>query len=94
MLTPVSSDPYSPHSLHSFLIKTISPKVEIKAAKYLTMAQIGQFITGICISSGVLFLGESCDSQSSRFALACLDIYGFGLIALFVAFANRKYKKS
>ena len=77
-----------------FFIKTISPKTEIKAARYLTMAQIGQFITGITCSSGVLFLGESCDSQSSRFSLAFLIIYGFGLIALFTAFAKQKYKKS
>jgi len=35
-----------------------------------------------------------CDfHQSSRFGLACLQVYGYGLIALFVAFSKRKYKK-
>lgn len=76
-----------------FLIKTISPKTEIKSAKYLTKAQIGQFFTGIFYSAAVLYLGESCDSQSSRFGLACLQVYGYGLIALFTAFSKRKYKK-
>jgi hypothetical protein len=57
------------------------------------MAQIGQFLTGIASSAGVLFMGSACDTQSSRFSLAFLHIYGFGLIALFQAFANRKYKK-
>lgn len=76
-----------------FFIKTISPQTEIKMARYLTKAQIGQFIIGIAVSAGVLFLGESCDTQSSRFALMCLQAYGYGLIALFLAFAKRKYKK-
>lgn len=76
-----------------FLIKTISPKTQIKSAKYLTQAQIGQFFTGIIYSAGVLFLGEECDTQSSRFGLGCLQVYGYGLIALFVAFSKRKYKK-
>ena len=77
-----------------YLLKTISPTTEIKAARYLTMAQIGQFFTGILGSSGVFFLGSDCDTQSSRFALALMHIYGYGLIALFFAYANRKYKKS
>jgi hypothetical protein len=77
-----------------FLIKTISPTTEIKSARYLTKAQIGQFLIGIASTVGIFFLGESCDTESSRFMLACLHTYGFGLIALFVAFANRKYKKS
>mmetsp|Transcript_2814 Transcript_2814/g.4234 ORF Transcript_2814/g.4234 Transcript_2814/m.4234 type:complete len:280 (-) Transcript_2814:551-1390(-) len=76
-----------------FLIKTISPKTEIKSAKYLTKAQIGQFFFGILYSFGILFMGEKCDSQSSRFGLACLHVYGYGLVALFMAFAERKYKK-
>ena len=76
-----------------FLIKTISPTTEIKAAKYLTKAQIGQFFTGILYSAGVLLLGEKCDTQSSRFGLSCLQLYGYGLIALFMAFAKSKYRK-
>jgi hypothetical protein len=76
-----------------FLIKTISPKTEIKAAKYLTQAQIGQFFTGIFFSVGVLFMGEKCDTRSSRLGLAFLQFYGYGLIALFVAFAKKKYRK-
>jgi GNS1/SUR4 family len=77
-----------------FFIKTISPKTELKAARYLTMAQIGQFIIGLSSTFGVLVMGEKCDTESSRFALACLQLYGYGLIALFFAFAKRKYKKS
>jgi len=77
-----------------FLIKTVRPQTEIKAAKYLTKAQIGQFLLGIASTVGIFFMGDECDTESSRFMLACLHIYGFGLIALFVAFANRKYKKS
>jgi len=76
-----------------FLIKTISPKTEIKSAKYLTKAQIGQFFMGIFYSFGVLIMGEKCDTQSSRFGLACLQVYGYGLIALFVAFSKTKYRK-
>lgn len=68
--------------------------MEIKAAKHLTMAQIGQFLTGIAVSSGTLVLGEQCDSASARFGLACTILYGFGLIALFTAFAKRKYQKT
>ena len=76
-----------------FLIKTISPKTEIKAAKYLTQAQIGQFFTGIFFSAGVLFMGEKCDTRSSRLGLAFLQVYGYGLVALFMAFAKKKYRK-
>lgn len=77
-----------------FFIKTILPTVEIKSARYLTMMQITQFMAGIVSSMGVLFMGEACDTQSSRFALLSLQVYGYGLIALFMAFANRKYKKT
>lgn len=77
-----------------FFIKTVSPTTEIKAARYLTMAQILQFITGITVTLGVLWMGDDCDTISSRAALVALHVYGYGLIALFVAFANRKYKKS
>jgi hypothetical protein len=74
-----------------FLIKTINPKTEIKTAKYLTQAQITQFFIGVLGSFPVLVMGARCDSQSSRFVLACLQIYGYGLIALFTAFAAKKY---
>lgn len=76
-----------------FLIKTISPTTQIKSAKYLTKAQIGQFFMGIFYSAAVLFMGEECDTQSSRFGLGCLQVYGYGLIGLFMAFSKRKYKK-
>lgn len=77
-----------------FFIKTVSPTTEIKAARYLTMAQIGQFLTGIACTVPIFALGSECDTESSRFALACLHIYGLGLIALFFSFAQEKYKKS
>jgi GNS1/SUR4 family len=76
-----------------FCIKSISPTTEISIAKYLTMAQIGQFFTGILCTIPIFIYGESCDTESSRFALACLHTYGFGLIALFITFAQKKYKK-
>jgi hypothetical protein len=76
-----------------FLIKTINPKYQIKAAKYLTSAQIGQFFAGIFFSAGVLFMGDQCDTAASRFGLGCLQVYGYGLVALFMAFAKNKYKK-
>jgi hypothetical protein len=77
-----------------FFIKTISPKTEIKAAKYLTMAQIGQFFTGIALSSGVVVMGETCSVfASTRFMVRLIHVYAYGLIALFISFASRKYKK-
>lgn len=76
-----------------FLIKTISPTTQIKSAKYLTKAQIGQFFTGIFYSAGVLLKGEECETQSGRFGLTCMQVYGYGLIALFMAFSKRKYQK-
>jgi hypothetical protein len=76
-----------------FLIKTISPTTEIKAAKNLTMAQIAQFYTGLGCSYGVFVMGDKCDTASSRFMLGCIHVYGYGLVALFMAFASRKYKK-
>jgi len=78
-----------------FFMKTLNPTLEIKAvAKRLTTAQIGQFFTGIFLSFPILFLGERCDTVSSRFGLGCLQVYGYGLVALFTAFAGRKYKPS
>lgn len=77
-----------------YFLKTIRPTLEIKAAKYLTMAQIAQFLTGISCTLGVFALGDTCTTgTSSRFFLACLHLYGIGLIALFVSFANQKYSK-
>jgi len=76
-----------------FFVKTLYPKLEIKSAKYLTKAQIGQFLLGIGISQGVLVMGDSCDTAASRFSCQFLNVYGFGLIALFSAFAKKKYKK-
>eukprot|EP00523_Entomoneis_sp_CCMP467_P003367 CAMPEP_0168752464 /NCGR_PEP_ID=MMETSP0724-20121128/18400_1 /TAXON_ID=265536 /ORGANISM="Amphiprora sp., Strain CCMP467" /LENGTH=284 /DNA_ID=CAMNT_0008800715 /DNA_START=86 /DNA_END=940 /DNA_ORIENTATION=- len=74
-----------------FLIKTISPSTEIKQAKYLTRAQIGQFFTGIICSFAILFLGDSCNSAGSRLGLWCMQFYGYGLVALFASFAKKKY---
>ena len=76
-----------------FFLKTISPTTEIKAAKYLTRAQIGQFLLGTSYTAGVLWMGDTCDTQSSRFGLACIHLYTYGLIALFMAFAKKKYRK-
>ena len=76
-----------------FFVKTLYPSMHIPAAKNLTRAQIGQFLTGIALSFPVLFKGSQCDSQSSRIGLAWLHLYGYGLVGLFVSFAAQKYKK-
>lgn len=77
-----------------FFIKTLYPKKEIRAARNLTSAQIGQFITGITYSLGVQVMGDRCDSVASRSVLAFIQIYALGLIALFVSFASKKYNRS
>jgi len=75
-----------------FFLKTLYPTMRINnVAKNLTRAQITQFIAGVSFSSGVLFLGDECDSRSSRFGLYCAIAYCAGLIHLFVSFAVRKY---
>ena len=67
--------------------------VRIPGAKYLTTAQIVQFMTGITMTLGVQFYGAECDSAASRFALAGIQIYAVGLIVLFSLFFGAKYKK-
>ena len=57
-----------------FLLKTLYPKMEIKSARYLTTAQIGQFLFGSAASIGVLIMGDSYDSASLRFSLTCLHV--------------------
>mmetsp|Transcript_21838 Transcript_21838/g.37147 ORF Transcript_21838/g.37147 Transcript_21838/m.37147 type:complete len:128 (+) Transcript_21838:443-826(+) len=77
-----------------FLIKTVYPHVHIAAAKHLTMCQILQFIVGMIGSSPPLVLGNSCESQSSRFGLLLIQLYAAGLIYLFVTFASKKYNNN
>lgn len=77
-----------------FFVKTISPQTQIKAAKYLTRMQIGQLVTGLTSTMGVLYMGDTCDTQSSRFTLAFSNTYVAGLIILFMVFAKRKYKRA
>mmetsp|Transcript_22822 Transcript_22822/g.64603 ORF Transcript_22822/g.64603 Transcript_22822/m.64603 type:complete len:293 (-) Transcript_22822:95-973(-) len=76
-----------------FFIKTVSPTTEIKSAKYLTWAQIGQFIVGIIWSSGCYVLGDECYGTSSKVSLVAFHLYACGLIVLFSLFSKRKYKK-
>jgi GNS1/SUR4 family len=75
-----------------FFVKTLKPSLQIRAARYLTQAQMLQFVVGILGSAGVLVMGDSCDTSSSRFSLAFLQVYGLGLLALFAAFHRRKYQ--
>lgn len=76
-----------------FLIKTIYPTLEIKSARYLTQAQIAQFVVGITYTLYLHVLGTKCASPASLFAIGCMQLYVLGLIGLFTAFASRKYKK-
>lgn len=76
-----------------FFCKTVFPSWQIPAARYLTLAQIIQFVTGIVCSLKYQLMGDSCVTFASRFVLACIQLYGAGLIVLFKAFVTRKYKK-
>ncbi|CAB9499131.1 of fatty acids protein 1 [Seminavis robusta] len=76
-----------------FFIKTLYPNAEIKQAKYLTMAQIGQFVLGITVS--LLWaskLPTLCISQASAFVLILLQTYTAILVAMFASFAHHRYK--
>jgi GNS1/SUR4 family len=75
-----------------FFVKTLQPSLQIRAARHLTQAQMLQFVAGIVGSSGVLAMGDACDTSSSRFALGFLQVYGLGLLAMFAAFHRRKYR--
>lgn len=77
-----------------FFAKTLYPSWEIKTAKYLTTAQIVQFFTGILYTIPLLFMGTSCDSPASLVSVVFIQLYGVGLIVLFVNFASKKYKKN
>lgn len=74
-----------------FFVKTLRPTLHVPAARYLTQAQMLQFIIGIVGTWGVLYLGNDCDLHSGRASLMFLQLYGFGLLALFAAFHRRKY---
>lgn len=74
-----------------FFIKTLWPKVEIKAAKYLTSLQIIQFFSGLVFTAMYYRLGDSCNTQSSRFMCYLSCGYVTILMGLFISFANKKY---
>lgn len=76
-----------------FFAKTLYPGWEIKAAKYLTTAQIVQFFTGIAYTIPLLFLGTSCQSPTAIASVIISQLYAMGLIVLFFNFASKKYKK-
>ena len=67
-----------------FFLKTLYPSMHIPAAKYLTQAQIVQFVVGSILSFPPLLMGDECDTQSSRIALAWMETYVWGLAALSV----------
>lgn len=73
-----------------YLLKTVSPTTQIKSIKYLTNAQITQFVVGIA-SYFPLMCSNHCDTQSSRFGVFFTMIYLLCLIALFRAFSKKKY---
>eukprot|EP00980_Cylindrotheca_fusiformis_P009012 scaffold1934_cov79-Cylindrotheca_fusiformis.AAC.1 len=77
-----------------FFIKTLYPSMEIPSARYLTTAQICQFFTGIFYTIPLLFMGTDCDSPASLVSVVIIQLYGVGLIVLFVSFAAKKYKKN
>ena len=68
--------------------------MQIKQAKYLTTAQITQFIVGIIYTLPIHVLGNDCDSSASRLVCLFIELYACGLIILFIAFAKKKYKKA
>lgn len=76
-----------------FFIKTLYPRKEIPAAKYLTSAQMLQFIIGILYNIPVHLMGDMCVSLASRFVAASIQLYGLGLLFLFQSFAAKKYEK-
>lgn len=78
-----------------FGAKTLYPKWQCRWAKYLTKAQIGQFFTGLFVSTcATIYVMDKADcmTPSSTLGLACFHVYAYGLIALFCAFAARKYR--
>jgi hypothetical protein len=77
-----------------FFVKTLKPSLHVPAAQYLTQAQMLQFVIGIVGTLGVLWMGDRCDTHSSRASLVLLQVYGWGLLALFAAFHRRKYRPS
>eukprot|EP00588_Corethron_pennatum_P002146 CAMPEP_0194285286 /NCGR_PEP_ID=MMETSP0169-20130528/29847_1 /TAXON_ID=218684 /ORGANISM="Corethron pennatum, Strain L29A3" /LENGTH=267 /DNA_ID=CAMNT_0039031375 /DNA_START=176 /DNA_END=975 /DNA_ORIENTATION=+ len=62
-----------------YLVKTLYPEKKIGVAKYLTSAQIIQFVAGISYCMPLHFMGERCDSISSRVVCAFMQIYAGGL---------------
>ena len=62
-------------------------------AQSLTTMQMIQFLTGITMTLGVHWMGESCDNEASRWTLVFIQIYAVGLVLLFGAFYKKKYKK-
>eukprot|EP00550_Attheya_septentrionalis_P007627 CAMPEP_0198288570 /NCGR_PEP_ID=MMETSP1449-20131203/7025_1 /TAXON_ID=420275 /ORGANISM="Attheya septentrionalis, Strain CCMP2084" /LENGTH=231 /DNA_ID=CAMNT_0043986733 /DNA_START=308 /DNA_END=1003 /DNA_ORIENTATION=+ len=75
-----------------FFVKTLYPTMHIPYARYLTTAQIVQFLTGIIGTLHIQVRGESCASYPSRLMLGIIQTYGVGLLVLFSAFAAKKYK--
>ena len=62
-------------------------------AQSLTTMQMIQFLTGITMTLGVHWMGESCDNEASRWTLVFIQVYAVGLVLLFGAFYKKKYKK-
>jgi hypothetical protein len=60
-------------------------------ASYLTSLQLAQFFTGVGATLATHALGD-CDTEASRFVLTLMQLYALGLIVLFGAFYQRKYK--
>lgn len=76
-----------------FFYKTLYPQAKIKAARYLTRAQIGQFILGPSVMLWHMTSDTSkCMSPGADFVLQTGGVYTFGLLILFSQFYLIKYK--
>ncbi|CAE7610831.1 sre1, partial [Symbiodinium microadriaticum] len=60
---------------------------------YLTQAQLLQFITGIAVTSPLLFASRSCINEAQWFAVVTIDLYAVVLIGLFYQFYVDSYIK-
>lgn len=78
--------------VRSFFYKTVYPHVQIKAARFLTMFQMGQFVLGPSVMIWHAVADTSaCIGPGADVVLRSGGIYTLGLLILFAQFYLRKY---